>query len=202
MVAAASACEINHLPVEQSRVVSSQKMEMYRNVSTAPSYIKLQIKDVRTDTISVMVLENLVFARFLAHERGIKKEKIADFFGREYVEFMLKNAEKPIDVDMGKFADFLAINRVGSKSAAAKYLKSISYGEPMSLQKLGVRTEDELIEKYFQFDRKTCIGTLKPGFTEANEPRFIGLLIDMGYVVGRGDIAPILRIRVPHGAAQ
>lgn len=196
----ATVCDVHQSLAGHLRMALSQKTEMYRRVSTAPSYIRIKVNDAESGRVWTMILENTDFAGFLARERGIKESDLVKFYNQEYVEYMLQNAENPMNVDVGKFEEFLAHTRFGSKAAAKKHLQSNSYQESMTLQELGVQNGDELVEKYFVFDKQTHIGSLKPGFAEANEPTFIGLLIDLGYVVSRGDIAPILRIHVAREA--
>lgn len=180
-----------------SNMTLSQRIEMYRNVSTAPSYVKIKISDAKHNKILNMVVENTALAGFIASERGISKSDLEKFYKNDYVKLMLKSDSKLLDLDIEKFEDYLAKIKFGSKIAARKYLQEASFDAPMTFRELEVMGEDELIRKYFFFEQNTKIGSPKPGFSGSHDPRFIALLIDLGYVVSKGDIAPILRIYKP-----
>lgn len=107
---------------------------------------------------------------------------------------MLQNHDNLLELDIERFEDYLAKTTFGSKSAAKKYLQEAIFESPMTFQELQVKSEEELIEKYFFFDGSKNIGNPKLGFADVYNPRFTALLIDLGYVVSRGDIVPILWI--------
>lgn len=175
----------------------NQRIEMYSNVSTASSYIKIRVSDLNSKKIVNMVVENAEFARFMASKYEVPKESLERFYKHDYIELMLKSDGELLDLDIEKFENYLAKIKFGSKSVAKKYLKEASFGVPMTFRELGVISEDDLITKYFFFDKDKNMGSPKPGFSGSHDPRFIALLIDLGYVVSRGDIAPILRIYKP-----
>ncbi len=194
---AVAVCDGSPLRSENSRMTLSQKIEMYRNTSTAPSFVKIKINDARSKKILNMVVENDRLAGFMASEHRVPEENLAKFYECDYVEWMLKNHDKPLDLDIEKFENYLAETTFGSKSVTKEYLRKAIFEAPMTFHELQVQSEEELIEKYFSFDRNKNIGNPKPGFAGAYDPRFIALLIDLGYVVSRGDLVPILRIHKP-----
>jgi hypothetical protein len=175
----------------------AQKEQMYRNMSTAPAFIRVRARDLHAGSIKTLILENADFARFQASERGVAKAHAQDFYARDYVEWMLEHGDEPLDLDLRKLESFMARTRFGSMEAAHRYLQSRTVERPLTLKDLGVQSPDALLEKYFAFDARTGVGTLKPGVPHGNDPGLVALLIDLGYVVTRGDIAPVLRIQMP-----
>ena len=66
----------------------------------------------------------------------------------------------------------------------------------MTFGQLGIKSEEEFLEKYFDFNYAKGSGNLKSEYYEkyTREPAFIALLIDLGYDVVWGDYVPNLNI--------
>jgi len=193
--AMAAECDNRQLRLESSDMSSSQRIEMYGNLSTAPSYIKIKIRDATSKKTLNLVVENPELAGFMESEHIVTG-------ACDYIEWMLRHENTSLDLNLTKFEDYLARKKFGSRSAAMTYLRQSIYEAPMTFQQLNVRDEDELIGKYFYFDKNQSIGSPKLDLIDPHDPRFIALLIDLGYVVSRGDVAPIMRIRKPREEAM
>ena len=165
--------------------------DRYKNSSTAQSCIKVILLDHKTgDTVNA-IFGNEEFARLIAKKYGLlidKKGRLKDqkayiqFLNKEYLEYMLKNGDKPIDIDMD----------IEKLKKSSKYI----FDRPVTFEQLNINSEQELLEKYFDFDYIKGKGTLKVEYYEkyTRNPSFIALLIDLGYYVTWGDIAPVLTI--------
>lgn len=185
---------------------SEYNVERYRNISTAPSFIKIKFKKRETGEILNIIIENEDMASYLAFKQGLKTDNLGRFKDIEaykkfiedyYVAYMVENEGKLLDIDFNDFKKFIGKTRFGNEKAAGKYLDSRIFINPLTLQELNVNNENEFIKEYFDFDSNKGYGTLKKDYYKQfnSNPAFIALLIDLGYNVGRGDIAPILFIR-------
>lgn len=175
----------------------------YKNISTAPSYIKIKFKSSETGEILNMIIENEDMASYLANKQGLEMDKFGRFKDMEayknfietfYIDYMKKNENKVLDIDINDFKKFVSRIRFGDEKTGEKHLNSLIFSTPFSLKDLGVADKNELIEKYFNFGSKGTQGTLKNEYYKeyGSNPAFIALLIDLGFYVGRGDIVPIL----------
>lgn len=173
----------------------------YRNISTAPSYIKIKFKDPGSDEVFNMIVENTDMVFYLANKRGLEmiqkdSEAFKKFAESDYVNYMVENEGKLLDFDIDDFISFVSKSRFGNRKSAETYLKSLIFGAPLTLKQLNVNNEKELIEKYFVFNSDKSQGSLKEEYNSqySLNPAFIALLVDLGYNVGRGDVFPILYI--------
>lgn len=149
LTVAVAECEKGLLPSESENSTLSLRNEMYRNVSTAPSLISIQVHDARNNTVHKIVVENDSVAGFIASERKIPKERLEAFYACDYVEMMLHKHETPLTLDIERFIEYLARTTFGSTSAAQKYVRGQVFDVPMTFGELDVKNEEELIEKYF-----------------------------------------------------
>jgi hypothetical protein len=175
----------------------------YKDNSTASAYINVLVKDSKTGDEKKLVLENLDFMAFFSWEKGGGLNDSTLRF--EYVAYMLANRNKAINIDLEKYVAFLASRRFGSTEAAAKYLDDHTYYKNIAIEDLGF-DKKELLERYFNKGRQENFWVLKPNIKNNGVnpygPEFIAMLIDLGFVVRRGDIAPVLIISVPEMEAQ
>lgn len=171
----------------------ARRLETYENFSTAPAYIRVRIRNSGSDQTATMILENTDLAGFMSRKQGMTHQG--------YVDFMLKNGDTPLDLDIPEFETYLTGSRFRSMAVTRKHLAAMTCSEPpMTLQDLNVQTKEELVTKYFLFDERTQSGRLNLFSAATHDPRFIGLLMDLGYVVGRGDYVPIIYIHAVRGS--
>ena len=175
---------------------SVRNIDRYKNSLTSmSSFIKLKIKDVKTGKLINLVIENILFADYLATEQGMIRDRAGRFKDSEasikfkkntYVDFMLKNDDKPIEINLERFKTFIG----------NEYLRTHVFTTSLSLQQLNVIDEKEFITKYFDFKCSEGEGILKGKYYNeyGNNPLFIALLIELGYDVLSGDISPNLNI--------
>jgi hypothetical protein len=173
----------------------------YKNLA---SHIEIQVKDSVTGRASHMVLPNKDFAFFLASERGLATDKLgrfADnaalrrFLETDYVDYMVRNDGKPLEINLGNFENFYGRSHYGSEQAGKKHVQGFIFSQPMTFDQLGVRSEKELIARMFEFNRETGRGVLKGPFGKySSEAAFLAMLIELGYEVEFGDVVPILYI--------
>ncbi|MFH1231476.1 MAG: hypothetical protein V1709_08290 [Planctomycetota bacterium] len=190
-------CE-NVLDTEQQKGVtvssinkSVQNQDRYKNNSTAPSAIKIQLRDKKTGQVLNAVVRNDDFSQFYRGELKLTQE--------EYVNSMIKNDDSPLEINLDKFKKALGKRWLGKVVSGEAYLnKYVIYESPMTFQQLEVNNETELINKYFDFDQKKGRGILKGQYNEAfaRNPAFIALLINLGYDAYWGDYIPNLNISV------
>ena len=191
--------EIGGLQMEKTNRISS-----YRNISSAPSYLKFKIRD---DEIFIVVLDNGELASFLGGSEYKKKvflppehylpANFSDFVKNEYLSFLIDKEGGKKEV---KFKDF-PINPSSMKKINEKeikdFLNRFRCDSEMSLKDLGATSSDEMIKKYFNYNEKTQSGAIKQEYYEKYnfDSAFISLLIDLGYNPSRGDIVPVLCIK-------
>ena len=186
-----------------------KETDRYKIFITGANYIKITVKDTVTGKILNMIVDNTDFASFIASERGLRTDKVRRFIDneayvkfrdKEYVEYMRENEGKISEINLNNFEKFIGI---GKEKAGKKAVEGCIFDQPMTLDQLGVRNESELIEKYFTFNEESGEGKLKKEYEEKKEisknPAFIAMLIDLGYIVGRGCYDPILFIRKSAG---
>ena len=172
----------------------------YKIFITGANYIKITVKDVGTRKVSNMIVDNTDFASFLTSEHYL----MTDELGRpvDYADYMEKNEGKIIEINLNNFEKWVSKKRFGKEKVNKEYLQNyiLIFEQPLTFEQLGVKKENELIEKYFDFNRITSVGKLKKEYEEKKEisknPAFIAMLIDLGYIVGRGCYDPILFISI------
>jgi len=187
------------LPLSSWPAQAESREDAFRNFSTAPNYIKIQIEDLESGQRRWIVFESMQFSILLI-------DQWSNFVGKDmprtketYTAFIRQRVEElPIEMSLSAFADILA-KQFGSEDEARKYLERYSFERPYSLGELGFTSEAELIHAYFGFDQKHGRGQTSPDGerrvpVSVGDPRFIALLLDLGYNVGRGDIAPMIFI--------
>lgn len=179
--------------VEMSMLSKNVKNEdRYKNLSTAQSCITVTLKDADTGKSLKIIIGNEQFARLLAKQRGVSvgkmqvksnQEAYLHFLNEQYVPYMLENEGKVIDLGM-------------NLQQIKKSTPSLIYKIPLTFEQLNVSSEQELIEKFFDFNIAKESGTLKGIYYEkyTRDPSFIALLLSLGYDVVWGDYVPNLNI--------
>ena len=162
-------------------------MNRYKNLSTAPSYVKIKVRD-EGKIINVIWDNTDLFTYFL--EKGMGDEE-------EYVDYMINHEETVFEIDINDYADFVGKKRFGNKKSGRRYVNKFIFEQPLNLGSLGVSNRNKLLNKYFNFSRASNTYILKSGhYEEYNlNPAFIALLIESGFEVFRGDYVPVLSIR-------
>jgi hypothetical protein len=162
-----------------------------KNISTSPSYIKLRLKDVHKNVTKNFILENTDFFNYLK----IKK----NFSITEYMSYMIAKLPGVIEIDYRDYVDFLS-TRFGNVDAALEYFERSQYDVQLDFRDIHVVDENQMILKYFSYDANDHCGPEKSSLSKydvkiVHSPEFIAMLIDLGYLVTRGDMVPILHIR-------
>lgn len=170
---------------------SVRNIDRYKNISTVPSAIKIQLKDTEIgQTISAVVRNDDLFV-FLIEEKMVKNPE-------DYIKFLISSESKPLEINLSNFEKILGKRWCrGKSSLGEKYFKEhVSFEVPMTFEQLDIKSEEELLEKYFDFNDTKGSGSLKSEYYEkyTREPAFIALLIDLGYDVVWGDPFPNLKI--------
>ena len=190
----------------ENKIDRSTKLKMYSNLETGAIFIKVKMRDTATNQTVNIIVENYEFAAFLAIQKGLKIDKFHKFIDKaafnkfvkeEYVDWMLKNEGKTLEIDLGTFKKYIA-ESLGENASAMFYENTYTY------EQLGVENEQELVEKYFDYDSKICSGKFKQknGKKQNQEklsyPAFIATFIDLGYTVGWEDFGGSMYIfKVP-----
>ncbi len=178
----------------------------YTKFSSASNYIKLLLKDEKEHEVFNIIVDNADFAGYMAEKDGLKvlgrmeandQQQFKEFIEEKYVSYMLKNEGKMVSIDFKDFIKFIAKKKFGDERQVSEFLKSFIYEKPSRLEDLNVRTEEELIKKYFDFNKETLSGNIKNEHIKNynDNPAFIALLLEFGYEVYRGDVVPTLFIR-------
>lgn len=160
----------------------------FENVSTAPSAIKLQIIDSSTRKVLNVILRNDDYYSYVLQEKRIVSQQ-------QYIKFLHDNIGTQHVVDLAKLQSGLEKRwAVGNKKVDAYFERHVVFDEVMTLEGLHVKDKDELAKVYFDF--RNQIGYLKKEYYEQfnQKPGFVALLIDLGFDVRWGDIAPVLMI--------
>lgn len=170
---------------------SVRNIDRYKNISTVPSAIKIQLKDAKIgQTIDVVVRNDDLFV-FLIEEKMVNNPE-------DYIRFLISSESKPLEINLSNFEIILGKRWCrGKSSLGEKYFKEhVSFEVPMTFGQLGIQSEEELLEKYFDFNYTKGSGSLKSEYYEkyTREPAFTALLIDLGYDVVWGDPFPNLNI--------
>jgi hypothetical protein len=197
MIESYGLCEEFNMSLDKKGVTMSSieksvnSIDRYKNISTAPAAIKLQLKDIATGEKINVVIGNDDLSGFLIAEKIVKDYE-------DYVNYMIKNEGAPLEINIDNLKKALGRRwSHGKVSLSEEYFKEyVSFEEPMTFEELGVKDEQELLKKFFDFDYAKGTGVLKVEYYEkyTRNPAFIALLIDLGYYVTWGDIAPVLNI--------
>jgi hypothetical protein len=189
----------------------SYQVNRYSIFMTGANFIKIRVRDIATGKLLSMIVDNNDLASFLASERGLETDNFGRFVDSkayinfregEYVTQMTRNEGRVIEISLPNFEKFIAKSALGEK--ARKDVKEYIYEhhilifeKPLTFEELNVRNEAELLDKYFELNASTKILVLKPTYLEEYNlnASFIALLIDLGYLVGHMDVAPVLFIR-------
>ncbi len=167
-----------------------QNEHRYRNLSTAPSALKVQIMDHKGKEIINAIVRNDDMFLFLLEQNVVSNP-------HAYVAHMIRNDGTPIVLDMQIFMKFLA-TKWGEKAVNAEkfFFDHNLFEKPATFDQLGVENEMELIHTFFDFNFEKSKGTLKSKYFDVytRNPSFIALLIDLGYDVVWGDYIPNLNI--------
>ncbi len=171
----------------------------YNRFMSGRNYIKIRIKNSSDNEATNFIVDNYDFASFLAKESGLstdRKNRFLDydafwkFIRNDYVDYMLENEGKLLDVNLNDFKRWISETHSGKRGINEIYLNYniMKYEHPLTFKELGVKSKEELIKKFF--DDK---GWLKAEYDDYN-PSFIAALMELGLFVGRGDLVPILFI--------
>lgn len=164
-------------------------IDRFQNVSTAPSAIKVQFREAGKDVNCIVRNDDLF--NFLIEEKVVKSLD-------DYIRYMAVNGKRPLEIDLNAFKNSLGERWCRGRSSKGKqyFGKYVVFEAPMTFQQLKVEDESDLLKKYFIFDYKKGLGTLKNEYHEkyTRNPAFIALLIDLGYDVIWGDFVPDLNI--------
>ncbi len=176
------------VPSTNMNLPKISNMQRYQNVSTAPSAIKLLLKDTQTEQTFNVVVRNDDFFYFLQHIMGFDYAK--------YVDFMIRKDGSPIEIDVQSFKEYLWKRwNVKKKYREGYFINKVTFEKEVTLKELEVANEKQILEKYFNC-QETGPCTLKVEYYERynQAPAFLALLINLGYGVYWGDIAPVLSI--------
>lgn len=174
---------------------SVRNIDRYKNnLFSMTSFIKLKLKDKNTGRLINIVLPNLLFADYLALQKGLNRDKIGRFKStadyvkfkqNDYVNFMVDSENESIQINLPDFELFVG----------KKYFNSIVFDKHLTFELLEVNSENELLEKYFVFDYSKGQGYLKSKYQQyAYNSEFIALLLELGYDVVEGDPRPNISI--------
>jgi hypothetical protein len=162
----------------------------YENLTTAPSAIKLAIKDGATGKVMNVVLRNDDYFSYVQQDKRIDDRE-------QYIKFMRDHIGKQHIVDLAKLQEMLGKRwSVRDWKDGSFFKQHVVYDKAMTLESLQVKDKDGLVAMYFEF--RDGVSFLKKEYYERfnQKPAFIALLIEFGFDVSWGDIAPILTIRV------
>lgn len=164
-------------------------IDRLKNISTAPSAIKVQFREADKNVNGIVRNDDLF--NFLIEEKVVKSSD-------DYIRYMTVNGKQPLEIDLNAFKKSLGKRWCRGRSLKGKeyFAQYIVFEAPMTFQQLRVEDESELLKKYFVFDYTKGLGTLKNEYYEkyTRNPAFIALLIDLGYDVVWGDYVPNLNI--------
>ncbi len=73
--------------------------DRYMSLSSAPAAIKVKLKDIETGQTFNAVVTNESFFSFLKKEKGFSEQ--------EYVNYMIKNDDQIIDINLSRFKEAL-----------------------------------------------------------------------------------------------
>lgn len=163
----------------------------YANTSTAPTFIKVQLKDTNIKKERNLILENSLFANFIADKHGVPPNGLQNFVTNTYVPFMEAHEDRVLDISLSEFTQWLAKKHKLDEQQARRYVQQQSFDAALTLSELGFEDRDELLN---------AMSNQNPGeplrarghtdlVVDRWDPRFIALLLDLSFVVGRGDIA-------------
>lgn len=164
----------------------------YNNFSTAPSAIKLKIKDAGSGQVMNVVLRNDDYYIYTKLDKGVLN-------GKQYIEYMTELDGHVHSVDLKKLKEMLRLRWYTiKKNSDGFFEQDIAFERAMTLDELGVKDKKALIETYFDFASSKDYGFLRLNYYEKynRNPAFIALLIGLGLCVGWGDIAPVLTIKI------
>jgi hypothetical protein len=170
----------------------------YWNHTTAPSFITVWLQVPETGRSCRMVVENPIFFGFLA-QNWEKLTGERDPLTRErYVAFMMAHESRPIGVGPSTYFDW-TFPRSEKDRLQDDILERGCFDEPYSLAELGFESISQLLDAYFEpvadgywlRDSQDWQASVNPW-----EPRFIAMLISLNFYVGRGDLAPVMHVRM------
>lgn len=167
--------------------------DRFKNISTEMSAIKVFVKDKVSGERFIIIVGNQIFYDFMKGERNFTYD--------DYVHFMVKNENNEIPVDVDRLKKYLSIpyGVKGSKKVEELFKKKYLVGPTLSFEDLDVKTEVELVTRYFDFTEPS--GSLKLEFYKKSKPNdifhtpsFVDLLLSLGYEVTWEDYSGVLRI--------
>jgi len=163
--------------------------DRYLNCSSSPSAIKIIFQDEESGKIINAVMRSDDLLNFLKKEKRITIQN--------YIEFMLKHENTAILVNLRNLEYMLGKRWLGNNARGEEYIRKYTiFKQPNTFEELNVKNEQELLNKYFDFDYTKGSGKLKRQYFKeyTRNPSFIALLIDLGYDVVWGDFNPDLYI--------
>lgn len=174
---------------EGVKMTSVEDIDRFKNISTAPSAIKVQFKEGDKNINGIVRNDDLF--NFLVEVRTVKDPI-------DYINFMTINGKQPLKIDLNAFKKRLGKRWCQGKAALGEkyFSEHVIFKAPMTFKQLNVKGKDDLLIFYFDFNNKKGHGTLKNEYSEkyTRNPAFIALLIDLGYDVVWGDYVPNLNI--------
>ncbi len=182
--------------LKPAAAIDPLKEAAYRNFSATPAYIAVRLEDPKSGETTAMALVNAKFAAFMATLWGVQQaETYTEAFKDRYLAYMIEHDGAPIAVDFDlarRFFNWDATNPTSGRTPR--------FDRPYSLAELGFARTEDLLEAYFDFDPATGAGDLRrSNFWKANispwEPRFIALLIELGFYVDGGPSLSRLHIQ-------
>jgi hypothetical protein len=167
--------------------------------ASAPEYVTVPVV-LSKEKHSYIVLDEILLYEYLASTHKLKiglKARRGDLQHYQTAYFVSDRESVKrgtLVLDLASLVEFCALDRFKDQDQAADYLKKFLFDTPFSLVDIGVSDTAELESKLFtQTGQSTFI--LSPQNHHLDQdPRFIGMLLDLGYRVGKGDIAPVLWI--------
>ena len=112
-------------------------------------------KDVKNDEEVNAIVRNYDLYRFFKKEKSFSKE--------DYINFMIENGNKPLAIDLDKFKNLITESQSKKKPYYAEehFQKYNIFESPLTFGQLDVASENELLEKYFDFNFNEYSGYLK-----------------------------------------
>jgi len=183
-----------------------KRINSYKNVSTAPSFLKFKINDKAKNDSFIVVVENSDLAMLLAGTelskggffKGPKMympENFREFVEGKYLKFLIENEGGTQAVSINEFPKNKKSKIEVADEELIKFLYANEVKNILSLDELGVSSEKELIYKCFDYNYEENYGHIKEVCKDYHlDLAMISLLIDLNYNVSRGDIAPVMTI--------
>jgi len=186
---------------------SSQTIGRYGLFINGANYIKIRAIDIQTKKRLNLIIDNTDFSLFMARNHGLKMDQFGrainneaylKFRETEYIDYMIMHENKMIKISFKDLQKLVSQIHFGKEDLPDTSLKNyiLIFENPMTFEQLGVKTENELIQTYFDYDLDGAFGKLKINYQKGYSlnPSFIATLLDLGFIVGQTDLVPLLFI--------